>query len=151
VRLIPFKQRFNGPSADKHLDAKLRNERGILAWLVRASLEWQDKGLQIPPAVATASRQYQESEDPLGEFVAQHVSTTGPGFYLKDAYWLYTTWAKSDQITHPRGRNRFGDQLESRGLARGVKRNRPYYTNGTLIFTSTCLRTPCACMPTSQP
>jgi putative DNA primase/helicase len=152
VRLIPFNQKFEGLTADKHLDEKLVAERaGILAWLVRACLEWQRNGLSVPAAVRDASEQYQTSEDPLGEFIQQHVQRGGPGFYLKHAFWLYNQWARDEGITHPLGRNRFGEQLASRGFTKRDKKNRPFFENGTLVFTCTCLTTPCKCLGGPQP
>jgi putative DNA primase/helicase len=146
VRLIPFTQRFEGKADDKGLDQKLFNERaGILAWLVRACREWQREGLPIPTAVADASKQYQHNEDPIAEFIADHVLTTGPGFYLTDVYNLYRMWTKTTGIT-TLGRNRFGDHLVHHGFPRTTKKNKPYYSNGTLRYICICRTTPCTCL-----
>jgi putative DNA primase/helicase len=149
VRLIPFVRKFEGDADDKNLDAKLDAEReGILTWLVRACVEWQEYGLSTPSAVLAASKRYEDDEDPLGEFIQQHVRSDGSGFYLKDAFWLYNRWVKENQIQHSLGRNRFGTMLESRGFRR-VKRGSgglPYFENGRLVWTCTCLRVPCVCL-----
>jgi putative DNA primase/helicase len=145
VRLIPF-QKFEGPRADKHLPAKLAAERpGILTWLVRACREWQQHGLPAPSAVREASSRYQQNEDPLGEFIQLHVRRGGAGCLLKQVYGRYTEWARDEGITHPLGRNRFGEQFASRGFSRTLKTNRPFFENCTLVFICTCMTTPCAC------
>lgn len=146
VRLVPFLRKFTGSADDKTLDKKLEAEReGILAWLVAACLEWQEEGLSTPAAVIQASQRYEEDEDPLSEFLASKTSTHGIGFYLKDAFWLYTQWAKDNQIQKPLGRNRFGALLETRGFRRGKKNAVPWFENGKLIYVCTCLQTPCIC------
>lgn len=147
VRLIPFVRKFSGSSDDKLLDKKLEAERpGILAWLVRACLEWQSEGLSTPSAVLQASQRYEEDEDPLSEFVTRKLNTQGIGFYLKDAFFLYNQWAKDNQLKNALGRNRFGTLLESKGFRRGKKNGLPYFENGTLLYVCTCLSNPCKCL-----
>jgi len=145
VRLIPFTKRFEGATVDKDLDWTLFDESaGILAWLVRACLEWRREGLSVPAAVADASTQYQHNEDPVAEFITDHIQRTGPGFYLTDAYKVYRDWSKSTGSS-TLGRNRFGEQLVHHGFNRTLKRNKPFYTQGTLIYICVCMRTPCTC------
>lgn len=147
VRLVPFLRKFEGASDDKTLDKKLEAERpGILAWLVQACLEWQREGLTTPAAVLQASHRYEEDEDPLSEFLASKVNLGGPGFYLKDAFWLYNQWAKDNQVQKALGRNRFGALLEARGFKRGKKNALPFFENGQLVYTCTCMQTPCKCL-----
>ena len=146
VRLIPFLQKFQGARDDKTLPEKLHSERaGILAWAVRACLEWQQYGLPVPQAVLEAGADYETKEDTLSEFLNCHVDPSGPGFYLRDVFKLYSEWTKSEGLTGAFGRNRFGDLLESRGFKRGTKRNRPYFLNGRLKFICVCQKTPCVC------
>jgi putative DNA primase/helicase len=58
VRLIPFTKQFAEGSADKNLDATLHAERdGILAWAVRACLEWQREGQQADQQRPARGRQ----------------------------------------------------------------------------------------------
>lgn len=147
VRLVPFLRKFAGADDDKLLDKKLERERtGILAWLVRACLEWQKDGLPTPQAVLKASQRYEEDEDPLSEFIQKRVDPQGVGFYLKDAYWLYTVWAKDNQLKNALGRNRFGMLLEARGFKRVKKNSLPFYETGRLLFTCTCMKNPCICL-----
>lgn len=72
IRVIPFRQQFEGDAKDKHLDQKLRAEAsGILTWAVRGCLEWQEHGLDAPAIVMEATRQYREEADPLAPFLSE--------------------------------------------------------------------------------
>ncbi len=76
--LIPFQISFvEKPSAederhiDKFLGEKLKKEAsGILAWLVRGCLAWQDAGrLDLPDLVKEATGDYRRGEDLLADFI----------------------------------------------------------------------------------
>ena len=78
--LIPFELSFvdRDPRgkferrADKDLLDKLEKEApGILAWLVQGCLEWQERGLDPPPVVIEATKQYRRDEDLLSDFIEQ--------------------------------------------------------------------------------
>ena len=79
--LIPFTQSFvDDPDPDlayehkrdPHLLDRLRAEAsGVLAWLVRGCLAWQSEGLNPPPVVKTATDEYREGEDIVGQFIAE--------------------------------------------------------------------------------
>lgn len=78
IHLIPFRAAFvnrepqaeNEFPADKKLPDKLKVEAaGILAWLVRGCLAWQEQGLDPPPVVLTATKEYQRDEDLLADFI----------------------------------------------------------------------------------
>ncbi len=50
VRFVAHPRASNERQADPHLKEKLKQERsGILAWLIRGCLAWQQQGLAIPP------------------------------------------------------------------------------------------------------
>ena len=101
LQLIPFTfsfadnpQKDNERKADKGLPEKLRAEAsGILAWLVRGCLEWQEKGLRQAETVKWATKEYRESEDDIGRFIKSDC-VTGPEYSTKfkglyDAFELY--------------------------------------------------------------
>jgi putative DNA primase/helicase len=75
--LIPFPISFvDNPTAederkiDKDLPLKVKKEAsGILAWLIRGCLEWQQGGLDIPALVSESTREYRRSEDNLLDFL----------------------------------------------------------------------------------
>jgi putative DNA primase/helicase len=146
ARLIPFVRKFEGADCDLNLEAKLVTERaGILAWAVRAVQEWHQFGLQVPAAVERASKQYQTNEDPLDEFVARHVRSSGKGFYYRDAFHLYREWCKAEIVDKPFGKARFKQLLEMRGFTIIKKNSLDYAECGHLIRMCTCMRNPCVC------
>jgi putative DNA primase/helicase len=148
VRLIPFLRKSEGAAEDKLLDQRLAAEReGILAWLVRACLEWQEFGLPVPQAVQDASKQYEAHEDPLLEFISSRCRRAVPAFTSAMRLALPRLDARRGNQSSAHSRShRFGDLLEARGFRRTKKANRPYFANGSLhVRPCTCFQTPCAC------
>lgn len=83
ICLIPFERDFkNDPHIknDPHLADKLRTELpGILAFLVRAAMEYQREGLGIPQKVREASEAYRADMDILAAWI-EEACEEGPGF-----------------------------------------------------------------------
>lgn len=66
IMLIPFTQKFEGIKRDDTLKERLRDPQemaGILKWLVKGCLEWQEIGLNPPPEVVNATAEYQSEND----------------------------------------------------------------------------------------
>jgi len=66
--------RTNERPADIHLPEKLKAEAsGILAWLVRGCLAWQNHGLNPPKSVILESKEYRKQQDNIGivDFIEQ--------------------------------------------------------------------------------
>jgi putative DNA primase/helicase len=59
-------------AADKTIPDKLRGESsGILSWLVRGCLEWQElKGLHPPDSIIEATNEYQDDENYMTAFIS---------------------------------------------------------------------------------
>ena len=117
IRLIPFERQFADGQKDEHLFEKLKAETaGVLAWAVRGCLEWQEKGLGMPPAVATATQDYREESDHVGEFIDQCCSLNQQGSVSAAELWkCYEEWAKQSGET-PLARNVLSQRLQARGL-----------------------------------
>ncbi len=96
VRLIPFKRQFTC-DADPTLEDKLTLELpGILAWAISGCLEWQKRGLEPPAAVLSATADYKEKSDVLGEFLADCLLLEeSRSIGAADAYNVYQTWARA--------------------------------------------------------
>lgn len=78
VRLIPFTQVIPADERDLKLPEKLREEwPGILRWAIEGCLDWQREGLGLPDSVREASEAYMESEDSLGQWVADRIDQCG--------------------------------------------------------------------------
>jgi putative DNA primase/helicase len=81
LKLIPFNYSFvaepdpnkrNQKPRDDQLREKLKGEAsGILAWLVRGCLEWQQQGLKPPEQVTSATEEYRLGEDTISQFVGE--------------------------------------------------------------------------------
>jgi putative DNA primase/helicase len=134
LRLVPFSVRFLDPAApenatttipdhlriDRQLPKALEAERvGILAWLVRGCLAWQEHGLPFPAKIRIATNEYRTAEDTVGAFVAE-ACLTGPSDYrirASDLYARYSKWTEAAG-ERPLSQKRFGDALSDRGHER---------------------------------
>jgi putative DNA primase/helicase len=106
MHLIPFEISFvNRDPLEAHerraildLDDQIRKEApGILAWLVRGCLLWQQQGLNPPLAVTEAAAKYQRNEDLLGDFIdACCVRNAGAKVQSKVIYQRYVEWYKEN-------------------------------------------------------
>ena len=131
VRLVPFIKQFSGTNEDKKLGNKLDSEApGILAWLVRGCLAWQDRGLsQIPEAITTATEEYKVESDPLGQFITEMcVQVSQAVTKSSELFKAYGTWADDLNI---RGRERltlnaFGRRMKDK-FEKVTQRDGTYY------------------------
>jgi putative DNA primase/helicase len=107
VVLIPFEQYFvkepskpNEHKIDAFLKDKLLKEApGILAWLVRGCLEWQDRGLDAPPEIVAATASYREEEDVIGHFMAERcVIREFVSIKSSLLYSAYKTWCMDNGL-----------------------------------------------------
>jgi putative DNA primase/helicase len=101
VHLIPFNMAFvhdpkedNERQVDKDLYTKLMSELpGVLNWLVEGCLKWQREGLNPPDVVRTATDEYKESNDLIGDYFAERCEKNPDGditagkFYENYTYW----------------------------------------------------------------
>ncbi len=96
VRLIPFTETFGPERMDHNLRDALKAElTGILAWAVRAAVDWSKHGLPVPPAIAIATVEYQHESDPLGEFISECcVETEDASVAASRIYKSYKTWCE---------------------------------------------------------
>jgi putative DNA primase/helicase len=105
VFLIPMTQRFvdnpQGPDehqADINMLQKLQQEAsGILAWLVRGCLRWQQEGLNPPEVVKQATDQYKYEQDQIARFVDECCELGNIAeVRAKKLYDAYATWAEKN-------------------------------------------------------
>ena len=89
--IVPF---INRPAApDRQLEHKLKAEHGrILAWAIKGCLDWQRNGLVCPVAVASATAEYFDAEDLLGQWLAERCEIDPRVFELPGA--LYADWQR---------------------------------------------------------
>ena len=105
LKLIPFHYSFvaepdsskcNQKQRDDQLREKLKSEAsGILAWLVRGCLEWQQQGLKPPNEVTSATEDYRIKEDTIGEFVEECCDAKADyTANSTDIYTIFKRWYK---------------------------------------------------------
>ena len=78
IRLIPFNVRI--PENERRPKSEMlrlfeKEMPGILSWLVKGCLQWQREGLNAPSAVLTATKDYRDEMDVLGDFIDDIVCT----------------------------------------------------------------------------
>lgn len=70
LHLIPFTVTVPPEKRDGKLTEKLLAERdGILAWAIEGCLAWQRDGLRPPTCVVSATEEYFDEEDAIGDFL----------------------------------------------------------------------------------
>lgn len=123
VRMIPFLRTFAGSSDDPNLRQTLRAEApGILQWAVQGCLEWQQRGLEAPEIVRQATNEYQQTEDPLGQFIESRIrcdeSTATTVVSFQRLYMAYRDWANSMGLAEREKltTRAFVQLLQSRGI-----------------------------------
>jgi P4 family phage/plasmid primase-like protien len=137
VLLMPFTQTFWNPDdpadvakglperlkQDKHLSDKLKAEaEGILAWCVRGCLEWQRDGLRIPKSVETATAEYRQEQDIVGEFLAARCAPKNLDDYrvrASDLYSAFLDWCNdngNDPVEKKIGQKKFSQCVENAGF-----------------------------------
>ena len=124
VKLVKWERYFEAHERDGRLPDKLREEaEGILAWAVRGARQWYAHGLQDPPFVRDASRQFRTSSDVLEGFL--------PGVYVRDedgeggavlgtTLWnSFREWAEEQNLRDLQGwsQRAFYGALKERGLS----------------------------------
>lgn len=121
IHLIPFplsfvlwkpEKEYERP-ANKYLREKLLLEApGILSWIIKGCLQYQEIGLAPPPAVIDATKEYRRNEDLMGLFVDDccyedpHIETPA-----KDLYEAFKKWWESNVSRKVLSQKRFGSML----------------------------------------
>jgi P4 family phage/plasmid primase-like protien len=117
IKLIPFVVQIPPEKQDKQLPEKLSAElSGILAWLVRGCRDWYEHGLTPPEEVLSATQDYRDEMDILGEFMREccieHPNAQVPSQQLWSEWqkWCAETGEKEGT------RQMFGRRLSERGF-----------------------------------
>jgi putative DNA primase/helicase len=116
LMLVEFKEDFDD-RRDALLDHILETEHaGILNWMLRGCMEWQEKGLCPPPSVIAGTSEYRQGEDHLGTFIEDRVNFTEPGVDTRKSviYAAYVNWSHVNG-SHPMQAASFGKAMTERG------------------------------------
>lgn len=127
--VVTFPKRFWNPERgetglrdlkqDKGLPDKLKQEAsGILAWLVRGCLEWQEKGLAVPACIEANTKEFRSDSDNVGRFLAD-CCELGKDFKIqaKTLFDRYTKFAAGDGSIAV-VQKKFGQRLNREGITR---------------------------------
>jgi putative DNA primase/helicase len=119
LHLIPFTVTIPPERRDAGLTDKLLAERdGILAWAVEGCLAWQREGLNPPECVRTATEEYFDEEDALGDFLDEEAQRHPQArVAVAEVFQRWQEWAtrRGEYV----GTNRWlAQQLVNRGFAR---------------------------------
>jgi hypothetical protein len=105
----------NERKKDDTLNDQLDQENsGILAWLVRGYLEYQQIGIQRPALVLASTESYRQSEDTIGDYIGDNCYTH-PLYQVpaKKLYEDYAAWSKDNGLK-PMSSNLFGTEIATR-------------------------------------
>lgn len=119
LRVVPFRVTIAESDRDPALLDKLRDELpGILNWAIRGLRIFQAQGLVDPPAVRSATRDYQDDQDLVGEFIAERCSLD-PDVRCRagELYEAFAAWSNA-RGEEPMSQTAFGRRLDERGLRR---------------------------------
>jgi putative DNA primase/helicase len=125
IRLVEWKQHFDGKQKDDTLDEKLRAETsGILNWLIAGCLAWNAKGLTEPPAVVRSTSQYRRAEDVLARFADDLDFVFQDGVAISSAHLAeaISQWCVDEGIGKAPSANEIASWLKSNGATRDRRR-----------------------------
>ncbi|SFG33441.1 phage/plasmid primase, P4 family, C-terminal domain-containing protein [Novosphingobium sp. CF614] len=118
IVVLPFRQKFEGPRCDKHLEAKLWAERdGILHWMIEGAGRYLAlNSLAFSPTILAEQRQYRRDSDLLGEFLAD-CTVTDPAGRVPDKE-LFGRWRHWCDVNGHKagGKATFTQRLAERGF-----------------------------------
>jgi putative DNA primase/helicase len=116
IRLVPFGVIIPESERDPQLTEKLKAEwPGILAWLVEGYRDWRQGGMRTPPEVLLATQNYQNEQDPLGDYLADRCVTGSPTVRVgrNDLFTDYASWCQQTGDRFPLSRNALFDHVRS--------------------------------------
>jgi putative DNA primase/helicase len=127
-QLLPFAVTIPPAERDPDLTRRLVAEwPGILHWMIKGCLWWQEKGLAPPPAVVEATAEYLEAEDALGAWMATCCERRATSKGMASAlYASWKAWAERAGES-PGSQKAFSQAVDARGIdSRKTNRGREY-------------------------
>jgi putative DNA primase/helicase len=118
LHLVPFSITIPPEERDPDLSVKLQVEYpGILKWMIDGCLAWQEEGLQPPPIVVEATKEYLAAEDAMAAWIDDACEIDKRAWEKTgDLYASWREWA--DKSGEQAGTvRRFSQNLEDRGYS----------------------------------
>jgi len=133
MMVLPFPNSFVGRE-DFDLKRRLREDEaeGVLAWVVRGSVDWFANKLGTTETITAETAAYRATTDTLGGFLKECTDITddAPEVQYKRVYGRYRGWCVANKEDHPIRTRTFSQMLDNRpGVSvvpdvRGVKQVR---------------------------
>ena len=133
LHLVPFDTIIPEQERDLRLREKLLGERGgILGWMLEGCHAWQSQGLQPPQKVRDAVASYFDTEDFVGDWIAEDCEVGEPT--NRSTAELYASWGRRAESLgiDPGNARDLGERLRALGFhsvrtrkSRGWKGLRP--------------------------
>jgi putative DNA primase/helicase len=91
---VPFEVTIPLEKRDPQLLQKLKAEAaGILAWIVRGSVDRTANGMQAPQCVVAATTAYRDESDPLADYVTERLVLGDEKRITRGEAWMdYESW-----------------------------------------------------------
>jgi P4 family phage/plasmid primase-like protien len=117
LHLVPFTVTIPPEKRDKNLSEKLLAEKDfILQWAIAGCVEWQERGLEPPPCVVSATEEYFEAEDVLGQWIEECcVMNSMVSAKTSELFAAWKEWADKFE-GHSGSMKRFSVNLAQRGF-----------------------------------
>jgi putative DNA primase/helicase len=134
MRFVAHPKAHNERQADPGLKEKLKEERsGIVAWVVRGCLAFQELGLAIPASISLATEKYRDEEDRILHFLTECCAMQ-PEASVKAGvlYEAYKTWCEENQFGRGMNATLFGNEISRRFEKKTTKIGRIYQGVGIL-------------------
>jgi putative DNA primase/helicase len=122
--VIPFAVTIPLAERDRDLTEKLKAEwPGILAWMIKGCLAWQQEGLSPPASVQEVTAAYLDAEDALANWIDDACARDPQAWETSSR--LFASWSSwAERSGEPGGSmKRFAQALEARGFASQRRRN----------------------------
>jgi len=140
IRLVPFENNISEENADSELENKLLAEKdGILAWMVEGALKWKKEGLISSPRIKSASNQYRNDCDVIGDFIEENCTLSNGLKVTQQSLWTHwQDWAR-DNGYFCGSKKTLTRRLKDRGISADA------YQNGVRAYSGISLgRKDCA-------
>ncbi|MEX0783341.1 MAG: phage/plasmid primase, P4 family [Dehalococcoidia bacterium] len=141
IQVVPFGVSIPGDDRDPNLlDKLLAESAGILRWMVRGALEWQEHGLLPPQAVIDAMNELREEEDEFAIFLRQCCrESSADRVYASELLTAYTDWADIHDAT-ALGTKGLKREMKRHGCTHGRDNKGSYYKGLRLVVKGRALR-----------
>jgi putative DNA primase/helicase len=112
---VPWRESFAGREDTGLSDVLKAEGSAILRWAIEGAVAWQRDGLGIPAEISAASDDYLESEDALGQFLADHtVADKRARVSTVVLHRAFRYW-QQERGEHEWSQTAFGIALQERG------------------------------------